>query len=143
MIRFFVPGRAAPGGSKTAFVRNGRAILRDAGKNNAEWKATVARAGAEAYAGPLLASALEVEMTFYRLRPASHFGTGKKAAVLKPSAPLFPTSKPDALKLARAAEDALTGVIWRDDASTVDLTTRKRWGPRPGVEITIRVKGDG
>jgi Holliday junction resolvase RusA-like endonuclease len=58
---------------------------------------------------------------------------------LKPNAPKYPTTRPDALKLARAAEDALTGIIWTDDAVTVDLTIKKRYGELPGVNITVRV----
>jgi len=46
------------------------------------------------------------------------------------------------LKLARAVEDALTGVIWADDAQIVDEVIRKRYG-RPCLQIWIRPVASG
>lgn len=139
-IQFFVPGKPAPGGSKKFIphAKTGKMICLDMGKNNAGWKKTVAKHAAVAYRGPLLEGALIVQMVFFVLRPQGHFGEGRNAGTLKPSAPRFPTVKPDVLKLARSTEDALTGVVWKDDSATVDLILSKRYGDKPGVEIEIR-----
>jgi hypothetical protein len=45
--------------------------------------------------------------------------------------------RPDVLKLARAIEDAITGVIWVDDSQIIDEHLYKRWGDPARVEVTI------
>lgn len=65
--------------------------------------------------GPVMAS---VVFTFER--PAGHWGTGRNAGRLKPSAPGRPERYPDLSKLLRSTEDALTGVAWSDDARVVE-----------------------
>ena len=84
-------------------------------------------------------AACEVEFVFHRRRPKGHFGSGRNAGVVKASAPAHPTSRPDVLKLARAAEDALTGIVWHDDAAIVDERLRKVWGDREGCTVTVRL----
>ena len=140
-LSFFVPGIPAPGGSKR-FVgigkKTGRAILIDAaGEKNKNWRAAVAWNGKKAMEGlPMLEGPLEVEFVFYVPRPKGHF---RKNGLLTGTAPRFPTTKPDALKLGRSTEDALTGVVWHDDAQTVDFTARKRYALTScGCAITIR-----
>ncbi len=49
-----------------------------------------------------------------------------------------PTVKPDVDNLAKGIKDALTGMIWRDDAQVVSLTVRKFYAVDPRAEITIR-----
>lgn len=50
-------------------------------------------------------------------RPKSHYGTGKRAGVLKPNAPKWHTSKPDRDNVEKVVLDALTRVgFWRDDS---------------------------
>lgn len=131
-LSFFVPGIPAPGGSKR-FVgfgkKTGRAILiDDAGQRNKNWRAVVAESGLgalKAIPGTLLFHGpLKVEMTFSMPRPKGH-KTPK--GELRKSAPQWPTTKPDALKLARSTEDALTGVVWHDDAQTAILHITKRF----------------
>lgn len=140
-IEFFVPGIPAPGGSKR-FVgfgkRTGRAILiDDAGERNKNWRTSVAQVGTSAINGDLLAGPLQVTMEFVMPRPKGHF-TSK--GQLRSAAPLSPTTKPDVLKLARSTEDALTSVIWNDDAQTVLLNLTKRFAaPGEGAGARIRV----
>ena len=87
------------------------------GPKGKAWRSLVADAGAEAIAGfPLYDGPLYVEMTFLRPRGLGHYGTGRNAGVLRDSAPAYPSVRPDVLKHARAVEDALSGVVWRDDA---------------------------
>ena len=113
-IRFTVRGEAAAAGSKRAFRNpsNGRMIVTDANPRARPWKALVADAAAEAMAGRApLEAALAISITFYVARPKGHYGSGKNAARLKPSAPARPTTKPDLLKLARGVEDAMSGKL--------------------------------
>ncbi|MBA7632259.1 hypothetical protein ES703_39802 [subsurface metagenome] len=88
----------------------------------------------------LLLGPISLKLTFFMGRPKGHFRTGKHAGELRPSAPEHPTSKPDLTKLTRAVEDALTGIIWKDDAQVVKQDTIKVYcGPedKVGVYITI------
>jgi Holliday junction resolvase RusA-like endonuclease len=78
-----------------------------------------------------------VEYRFIRRRVKSHFGTGRNAAVLKDSAPAFPTTIPDLTKLVRLVEDAITGIVWVDDGRVVRQLNAEDFGPDPGVEFTI------
>lgn len=86
---------------------------------------------------PLMDGPLRLALTFFRPRPKGHYGTGRNAGVLKDSAPDFPTTKPDGLKLARSVEDALTGVVYLDDALIVEGVQRKRYGPRYQVDVVV------
>lgn len=88
----------------------------------------------------LLAGPIELKLIFYMARPKGHFRTGKHAGELRESAPEHPTSKPDLTKLTRAVEDALTGIIWKDDSQVVQQDTKKVYcepEDKVGVYITI------
>lgn len=138
-ILFFVQGVAKPAGSKRGFyiAKLKRVIITDANPNSKDWKTDVKHAATEHYQGPLLTCALAVRFTFYVTRPKGHYGTGKNSTKLKDSAPAFPTSKPDVLKLSRGVEDALTSIIWKDDSQIVSEHINKRYGDIPGVMIEI------
>ena len=141
-LMFFVPGRPAPGGSKR-FVgigkKTGRAILIDAGgKRNKEWRACVSHCAHLIAPAELLRGPLAVEFDFTMPRPKSHYYTSKKLnGELRADAPTMHTFTPDVLKISRSTEDALTGIIWADDAQTVTLTATKTYGDKPGCHITI------
>jgi Holliday junction resolvase RusA-like endonuclease len=136
MIQFFAPGIPRPGGSKTYKGRSkaGRAILVDASKYGKDWRAMVALACADA-SRAALEGPLSMDVTFIMPRPKSHY---RANGALKDSAPVYHTSKPDATKLMRSTEDALTGIAWRDDAQVVRQTVVKMYGERPGAEVVIR-----
>lgn len=141
-LEFFVPGTPQPGGSKRAFVnkKTGRAAIVDDAKGNKPWRDRVASFARDAYSGPLLDGPLSVRFEFTVARPKGHYGTGRNARAVRSSAPAFPAVKPDALKLARSTEDALTGILWRDDALTVDLRVTKTYGDHPGVLVRVEAK---
>jgi Holliday junction resolvase RusA-like endonuclease len=89
--------------------------------------------GAELLHGPL-----HLSLVFCLARPKGHFGSGRNADVVKPSAPRYPTVKPDATKLTRAVEDAMTGIVWRDDAQVVDQYVTKVYDEPERVVVTVR-----
>lgn len=132
-----VYGTPEPAGSKRAFVVNGRARVSDANPRSRQWKERVAQAAGEQYDGELIDGPLAVELTFLQPRPKGHYGTGRNAEIVKPSAPEYPVTRPDALKLARAVEDALTGVVWRDDAQIVQEYLVKDYGEPARCEIAV------
>jgi Holliday junction resolvase RusA-like endonuclease len=138
LISFTVYGRPQPAGSKRAFkLPSGQTVVTDANKNAKPWKQEVASAAA-GLTDELLQGPLDLEVVFYLQRPRGHFGQGRNAGIIKPSAPEFPTTKPDATKMLRAIEDALTGVLWRDDAQIVRQVVEKRYGAPERAEIAIR-----
>ena len=144
---FFVPGTPRPGGSKTGFFNKklGRVMMTDACKTVRPWMAAVADAAMQAYDGPVLEKVpINLDLVFMLSRPGGHYGTGRNAGSLKKSAPPYPVTRPDALKLARAVEDALSGVIYRDDASIVSETISKLYalpGGREGVYVAVSEAG--
>lgn len=141
MICFFVPGTAKPAGSKTAFInkKTGKAIITDAsGAKGKSWRQDVKTFAWEHRPKEILTGAIGFQVVILVERPKSHYGTGRNSSRIKDDAPKHPIGKPDVLKLARAIEDALTGIIWKDDAQIVDETLRKGYsGGGPGAWIRI------
>jgi Holliday junction resolvase RusA-like endonuclease len=143
VCRFFVPGIPQPGGSKRGFYveKIKRVVITDANKKAKPWKDTVTAYARESYLGRPASGAIIFNVVYYLPRPRSHFGSGKNANVLKRTAPLYPTKKPDVLKLTRSTEDALTGYVWTDDSMIVDEHTFKRYvddeHPHPGAMIVV------
>ena len=138
-VSFFVPGLPAPGGSKKAFYNKhlGRAIIVDDCKRNASWKNTVKVFAVQAFDGAPLSGPLELTIEFRMPRPKGHYRTGRNANMLRDSAPAYPTTKPDATKLIRSTEDALTGILWGDDAQVVVQHGSKVYAQTPGAMIVV------
>lgn len=141
-IAFVAFGKPIPQGSKKAFVNKGARFAKIVDVNHdglMSWRSVVADAARRAWidAGDgLIDTGICLDVTFFLARPRSHFGTGKNAAKLKPSAPEFPIWKPDWDKMVRALCDALTNVIWTDDARVHEGHVRKRYGI-PSAEVRI------
>jgi len=136
VIEFTVYGQPEPAGSKRAFVNKhtGRASVSDANPRAKGWKSRVTDEAIAATNGqPLLDGPLLVELLFVLPRPKGHFG---KRGLL-PSAPLFPTVRPDVLKLARGVEDAMSGVVYRDDAQIVRESLVKLYGEPARCEVRV------
>lgn len=135
MPEFFVPGIPAPGGSKKGFVnpKTGCVVIVDDAKRNKDWRATVALFASQRFHEPLTCP-VSVEVMFYMPRPKGHL---RKDGSVRPSAPQYPTVKPDATKLWRSTEDALKGIAWRDDSQVVQQFICKVYGSRPGALIWI------
>jgi Holliday junction resolvase RusA-like endonuclease len=74
-----------------------------------------------------------LSVTFTLRRPRGHFGV---RGVL-PSAPAYPIVRPDCTKLLRGVEDALTGVVWRDDAQVIEQAVTKTYGTPEGVQVVV------
>jgi Holliday junction resolvase RusA-like endonuclease len=141
-MKFRVYGIPAPGGSKRGFVHRatGRVIIVEDAKRNKTWRESVLQAALSVAPSTPLTGSIIVTCVFWMPRPKGHFGTGKNAARLKDSAPNWHISKPDATKLWRSTEDALTGLLWRDDCQVSLAILSKRYTSQaPGAEITVEV----
>ena len=137
-IEFFVPGQPKTAGSKRAFMRPGMKfpVIVDDCKKGKDWRGDVKRFASESFNGSeLLTGPLSVSLTFIMPRPKHHHRANGQ---LKETAPLLHTSKPDVLKMARAVEDALTGVVWKDDAQIATEVLTKRYGEKPGCKVSIQ-----
>lgn len=124
-ITFFVPGTPAPGGSKryVGHSKKGRAILIDmGGKRTKTWRAVVAQVAALHFKQPL-SGLIRLDVCFWMPRPKKHFNR----LGLREDAPTHHGIRPDATKLLRSTEDALTGIAWVDDARIVQQSVVKRY----------------
>ena len=139
-VAFSVAGEPAPAGSKNAFRHRitGRIVVTDAsGKRGKDWRKSVAVAAREAMgAREVLTPPIGFTMIFRMERPKSHF-TPKGA--LRRGAPVVPIVRPDVTKLVRAVEDAMTGIVWGDDAHVVEQWVYRIYAhpeEEPGVQVT-------
>ena len=91
-----------------------------------DWKRTVLAQVLSVKPLTPLNEPLGMALTFYLQRPKS-----------LPKRIRLPMTRPDASNMLKAVEDALLGVVYRDDAAIVDLVVRKRYDPSPGVQILV------
>jgi Holliday junction resolvase RusA-like endonuclease len=136
-VEFVVVGKAQPAGSKRAFVVNGHAVVTDANKNSKPWQAEVKAAAVEAMpSSDLLEGPLELVVLFYEPRPKGHYNS-KGELNAQGQRNLWPAKKPDVTKLVRGVEDAMTGVVYRDDAQIVHQFAAKHFGEPARAEIRV------
>jgi Holliday junction resolvase RusA-like endonuclease len=132
-LTFTVAGMAPqPQGSKRHL---GRGVMVESCKQVKPWRYMVTQA-AIATGVPLMRGPVSMSVVFLFQRPKGHYG----AKGLKPSAPRFHMVRPDLSKVLRSTEDALTGVLYGDDARIVSTTAMKRYctgQERPGAMITL------
>jgi crossover junction endodeoxyribonuclease RusA len=131
MLTWFVPGQPSAQGSKR-YV--GRGVMLDTDPKLKSWRALVAETCPK---GTFFNGPIRLTAVFHYLRPKAHYGRKQGEPYLKADAPHFKASKPDADKLARAIGDALTGVIYKDDAQIVMLEIVKVYAEVMGVRIEV------
>jgi hypothetical protein len=146
-----VPITTKDGGSKTVVIESGTKQSRQAKRTyRGDLRDAAARA-IDAVDDPRAEDglarlwptdrALEVVFVFVMRRPGAHLRTGWSAGEVKPWAlQVRPTVRPDAVKLARAAEDALTGVVWVDDSQIVDERLHKVYADQAGP-LSVQSEG--
>jgi Holliday junction resolvase RusA-like endonuclease len=140
-VELYFTGVPQPAGSKRAFVirqPDGRPTGRvvDANPKAAQWKAIAAAQARAQMGGYPVAGPIAVEVEFLIGRPRGHFSAavGKLDQLVK-RAPPYPACRPDTTKLWRALEDALTGILWYDDAQVIQQLVRKVYGNPPGARL--------
>lgn len=143
VVRFTVYGTASPAGSKTSGVKkDGGRFVRDSNPASAAWKGEVkAVAGKlmERADGGMLLGPLTMSLEFYRARPGNHYKSDGKTLSKKGEETPYPISRPDSTKLTRGVEDAMTGIVYRDDSQIVQQIIKKWWGTPARVEVTLSV----
>lgn len=133
MLEFVVAGIPAPQGSKRAFVRGGRVSLVESCARVKPYRALVSLAASQARTEAPTQQPVGIAIAFVFVRPKSHY-TSK--GELRAGAPSHP-GKPDIDKLCRAVLDALTGILYHDDAQVVSLSASKRYGVASMTAISL------
>jgi Holliday junction resolvase RusA-like endonuclease len=123
-LSFTIPGEAVPQGSMKAFTPKGwvRPVLTSDNKKTKPWRALVAAAALDAQfdrgTWPVMSTqAIRLEVRCYFVRPAS---------VSVKKRPCH-TVKPDVDKCLRSISDALTKILWKDDAQIASVTITKEY----------------
>lgn len=134
-----VLGVAAPQGSKR-HVGHGRMV--ESSKRVGPWReAIVAEAQRAGVAGLMLDGALSMTVAILLPRPRGHYGTGRNADAVRPSAPRAPAGRPDLDKLLRAISDALTqAAVWRDDSCLCQVSATKLYADSDPPQTRIRLR---
>jgi Holliday junction resolvase RusA-like endonuclease len=137
-LSFFVAGVPVPQGSKSAFVRGGRAVIIEGASKaqrdrHAAWRADVTLGAARAHQGRAqLLGPLSVELEFFLPLPKSD--AYRWAHV----------SAPDLDKLIRNVLDALTNsAVIRDDSQVFALTASKHYAHYPNMAGVFVAVTDG
>lgn len=133
MISFTAYGIPAPKGSMKAYMPKGArfpVVIHD-NKHTRPWALNIKWAAKQAAVGDIIpypSEPMSLFIAFYMPRPKSI-----------PKRVQQHTRKPDADKLLRAALDALTGIIWKDDAQVVRICAEKKYtvGDMPRAEFRI------
>ena len=106
-------------------------VVPDDNPNSTAWMKQVAAAARDAMKGrAIIDYAVTLSVACYFARPKAHFGTGRNAGKVKDSASKIHAHSPDASKLLRPIEDALTKVVYVDDRLIVgyhDVERLRRW----------------
>lgn len=138
-ISFTVLCKPEPQGSKKGFVVNGRCVIVDDNKvtlrayRSAVTQHAIFTLRKKNLPRPMVDTHLPVEVVleFMFRRPKS----GQRR--------VWPTVKPDIDKLERATLDALTGVLFADDAQVVSVVKTKVYGEQEHVYISVRLMTEG
>jgi crossover junction endodeoxyribonuclease RusA len=130
-----VAGEPKPQGSSRAFVVKGRAVITSSSKGMNAWRQRIATEAQKAmenggYSMMGEKAAVEITAIFYLPRPK---------CIKNKAVPM--TKRPDLDKLLRAMNDALTGIVYRDDSQITDMRISKEYAapddPQIGVSISI------
>jgi len=137
ILQFSVVGVAQQMGSKRAFTPKGwtRPIITDSNRNLKSWQQLVSQCASHAIQQlpiaerHVLTDGVRLSIAFFLPRPKS-----------LPRRVTAHTKAPDLDKFVRALQDALTAIVFRDDAQIVDLVAMKRYaapGEPPHVDIRV------
>lgn len=129
MIDIVIPGEPVAKGRGRA-TRTGRVFTPAKTRKAEETLAGRAMAQLATRTDLPLTGPLRLEATFTRVVPKSWTRRDRAENPL-------PTSKPDVDNLLKLAKDALTGLVWVDDAQIVTVITRKVFGEAPSTRLVV------
>lgn len=121
----------------------GKPLLLDANPETRVWRNALANEMRKTAPAIALNVPMFVKLRIFVQRPRSHYGTGRNAHLLKPSAPNYPGSGKDVDKVQRAVGDAGTGLWWYDDCRVMGWDVLRLYddGEGPRVEVEAWAAG--
>ena len=135
-VGFFIPGDPRGQGRPRATIRGKHAGVYTDDKT-ASYQNLVALAAREAMAGrPPFDGPVTLTLQVFLSVPKS---ASKNARAQMLASTVKPTKKPDASNCAKACEDGMNGIVFRDDSQIVTLFVLKRYSDVPGVQVTVTV----
>mgnify|MGYP000889216066 CR=1 FL=1 len=138
MIKIIVYGEPVAQGRAKISTIGGFARAYDP-KKSRDYKHEVRSCAVEQYKQRPIENAVNLAVKVYRSIPASW---SKKKTAQAEAGLIRPTSKPDLKNYIAGVEDALNGVLWRDDSQVVSFDGSGKWyapDGRPRIEVYVEV----
>lgn len=134
-LQFSANGVPKPQGSKVAFLRGKKIVMKESAEGLKEWRDHVASTASThmQYRGleMLEKTPMSVKLIFAMPRTKA----------MKPTDGLEMVQRPDIDKLERAILDALTGVVFKDDSQVCDLhAIKRRCAPNEPPNVFMQVE---
>lgn len=134
MIEFAILGEpVAQGRPRAGKTRRGKTVLYDP-KKSRDFKTYVKLSASQHAPKNPLQGPIHLEVSIFRPIPKSF---SKKKTAKAEARLLRPTTKPDSSNYVKLIEDALNGVIWKDDSQIVSLVVHKFYSQKPRVNIRV------
>ena len=133
MISFTVYGEPVAQG-RPRFARRGNFVTTYDPAKSRDYKDTVYSVAIQHKPEQPLEGPLNVKIIAFKSIPKSF---SKRKTADAESGILLPITKPDADNYAKGVKDAMSGLIWRDDAQVVRMLVEKRYSTVPRMEIEI------
>jgi len=137
-----IPGKPRTQGSLTLWRGGDGKERAKHSEHTANHRNLVVGLALQGWGRPATEAGVAVRIVARFARPASHYGTGRNAGVLKPGAPKWPTTRAggDLDKVARLVLDALEiAGVYKDDSQVVALRAEKEYAETPCTEVSLWV----
>lgn len=133
MIKFIVYGEPTAQGRPRASSQNGKILMYDPAKS-ADYKKYVGLIASQHRPPSLIESAVSLTVKVYRPIPKLSKVKHQQAV----EGILRPVSKPDLSNYIKGVEDAIEGILLKNDSQVIDYGQSGKWyGEVPRIEITI------
>ena len=134
MIKFTVPGSpTAKGRPKIGRVAGHARMFTP--EKTVRYESTVALFARQAMGDrSLFNGPVSLDLLLHMPIPASWSAKKRMQAA---NGEIIPTTKPDCSNVLKAVEDAMNGIVYLDDKQISDLSVRKRYSDKPGVNVTV------
>ena len=130
IVHFTIPGEPVAQGR----ARRGKWGNMFDPEKSRNFKKIVSNYARAAYKGEPVVCPVIMELAIYRKIPAS-WSKGKKQKAIKGD--VLPISKPDCSNYLKGVEDALNGIIYKDDSQIVGIAVYKAYSEEPRTCIRL------
>ena len=143
-ITFWVPGHPKAQGSMRAFVNpKTNKVIMPQDKKVLSWRGVISTYAMQAMVKyPMSLKPVFLELTVCLSRPKAHCYSGKRLGQIRETAPKYPAAHNtgDIEKHIRSVNDALQGVVFKDDCQVVAAVGYKVYHSQEGVIIHVTEK---